>query len=302
MKNLLLSVSGTINAGCEELLAYPSWLKVKAVSLEEQGEFEKTLRHAGLNTVCENAICPNLGECFAQKTATFLIMGHICTRRCRFCAVKKGEPLKIDQTEPLRLSNAVKALKLEYVVITSVTRDDLPDGGAAHFASSIEAIRNSNENIPVEVLVPDFQGSRDALTTVAEAGPAVINHNLETVLRLYSKVRIGADYFRSLELLRLAKTIKPQLLTKSGLMLGLGETKREIMKAVFDLKSVGCDLLTIGQYLAPSPEHAPVVHYYSPKEFAAIQKEALSLGFKKVISGPLVRSSYHARDAYNASY
>ncbi len=279
-------------------MSLPSWLKVKAPNMDKLAEMESTLRKGLLNTVCESALCPNLGECFSRKTATFLIMGNTCTRSCSFCAVPGGQPEKLDEEEPARLAEAVRNLDLDYVVITSVTRDDLPDGGAEHFAATIKAIRHLNKNIPVEVLIPDFQGSKEALLTVTEAVPAVINHNLETVLRLYSKVRLGADYYRSLELLRLAKIIKPQLLIKSGLMVGLGETKSEIMKAIIDLHLVGCDLLTIGQYLAPSSEHEPVARYYTPEEFAAIQKKASSLGFKKVISGPLVRSSYHAKEAY----
>jgi len=283
-------------------MSLPSWLKVKAPNMDKLSEIDSTLRKGSLNTICESALCPNLGECFSRKTATFLIMGNSCTRSCRFCAVQGGQPEKLSDEEPARLAEAVRSLDLDYVVVTSVTRDDLPDGGAKHFAATIKAIRHLNKNIPIEVLIPDFQGSKEALLTVTEAVPAVINHNLETVLRLYSKVRVGADYHRSLELLRLTKTINPQLLTKSGLMIGLGETESEIMNALFDLKSAGCDLLTIGQYLAPSSEHEPVARYYTPEEFAAIQKEASSLGFRKVICGPLVRSSYHAKEAYSSDY
>lgn len=281
--------------------AYPPWLKIKAVSLAEQNKVEKILRTSKLHTVCEQAKCPNLGECFAQKTATFLIMGYECTRSCGFCAVQHGKPAAVDPMEPSRLAEAVRAMGLKYVVITSVARDDLSDGGAAHFASSIRAVSNSNAGIRIEVLIPDFQGSIEALRIVVEAKPAVVNHNLETVLRLYPKVRPEADYNRSLEVLRSIKQLSKDTLTKSGLMLGLGENEQEIYQAMEDLREVDCDLLTIGQYLAPSSEHVPVQRYYSPAEFETIRKRGLNLGFKYVASAPLVRSSYHAVDAYAAS-
>lgn len=276
---------------------HPSWLKVKAVSLEQQTYVENLLRKADLHTVCESACCPNLGECFSRKTATFLILGDICSRNCRFCAIAKGTPLDLDRSEPERLAQAVEALGLRYVVITSVTRDDLPDGGASVFAESVRSIRAHDPMISVEVLIPDFLGSKQALTIVTDSLPSVINHNIETVPRLYSGIRLKADYTRSLELLRRVKTIDSNIKTKSGIMLGLGETDEEVLETIRDIRDTGCDLLTIGQYLAPSAGHAPVKRYVEPVHFKWFGEMALELGFSHVASAPLVRSSYHAGEA-----
>jgi lipoyl synthase len=279
-------------------MSYPSWLKVKAVSLEQQAYVENLLRKADLHTVCESACCPNLGECFSRKTATFLILGDICTRNCRFCAVMKGIPLALARSEPERLAQAVEALGLRYVVITSVTRDDLPDGGASVFAESVRSIRDCDPLIFVEVLIPDFLGSKKALKTITDSLPSVINHNIETVPRLYSKIRLKADYARSLELLRGVKAIDSNIKTKSGIMLGLGETDEEVLETIRDIRETGCDLLTIGQYLAPSAGHAPVKRYVEPVHFKWFGEKALELGFSHVASAPLVRSSYHAGETY----
>jgi len=247
-----------------------------------------------LPTVCESARCPNRGECFSQHTATFLILGEVCTRGCAFCAVSKGKPVPVEADEPQRLALAVTELGLGHVVITSVTRDDLPDGGAAHYARVVEALREHCPAVRVELLVPDFVGSREALVTVLGSGPDILAHNLETVPRLYPEVRRGADYGRSLKVLEQAKQLSPKIITKSGLMLGLGEEAPEIEAVLRDLRHVACDMLTIGQYLSPSLHHVPVARYVNPEEFAAWQRQALDLGFKSVAAGPLVRSSYKA--------
>lgn len=277
---------------------YPSWLKVKAVSLEQQAQFEDLLRSANLNTVCENALCPNIGECFVKKTATFLIMGENCSRSCKFCAVQKGKLSALEPEEPHRLANTVEQLGLGYVVITSVTRDDLTDGGASHFASCIKNIKGNNVATLIEVLVPDFKGSKSALTTVVQAKPAVVNHNIETVPRLYPTIRPEAYYERSLHLLESVKKIDSKIITKSGLMLGLGETDGEVIQTMHDLNVVGCDILTIGQYLSPSTHHEPVYKYYTPDEYNYYAQLGLELGFKYVVSAPLARSSYRAWEAY----
>jgi lipoic acid synthetase len=247
-----------------------------------------------LPTVCESARCPNRGECFSHHTATFLILGEVCTRGCAFCAVTKGKPLPLEANEPQRLVQAVSELGLRHVVITSVTRDDLPDGGASHYARVVEALREYCPGVRVELLVPDFGGSNEALAVVLAAKPDILAHNLETVPRLYPLVRRGADYRRSLEVLQQAKAISPQVITKSGLMLGLGEDSQEVEKVLWDLRQVACDMLTMGQYLSPSLHHVPVARYVTPDEFASWQRQALSLGFKSVAAGPLVRSSYKA--------
>lgn len=278
----------------------PPWL-LNEVRRAKQGrgadfvaQTRDLLNRLNLSTVCESARCPNRGECFSQHTATFLILGDICTRGCAFCAVKKGKPLPLEPDEPWRLARAVADLGLRHVVITSVTRDDLPDGGAAHYARVVRALRKYCPAVRVELLVPDLAGSREALATVLSAGPDILAHNLETVPRLYAKVRRGADYQRSLRLLQTAKEIAPSMVTKSGLMLGLGEEAEEIEDVLKNLRKVKCDMLTIGQYLSPSLHHVPVARYVNPQEFDGWRKHALSLGFKSVAAGALVRSSYKA--------
>ena len=253
------------------------------------------LRRAGLNTVCEEAKCPNLSECFGASTATLLILGEVCTRRCRFCAITKDRaPAPPDPDEPRRVAECVRELELSHAVVTSVTRDDLPDGGAAVFADTIRQIRRLSPATSVEVLVPDFRGSQQALAMLIAARPDILNHNLETVRRLYPRVRPGAVYERSLELLARAKAFDNAIPTKSGLMVGLGETRAELLRAMADLVAVGCDIVTIGQYLQPTPKQLPVARYYGPQEFRKLAQEGRRLGFRHVEAGPLVRSSYHA--------
>ena len=252
------------------------------------------LDHLGLPTVCDEARCPNRGECYSLHTATFLILGDICTRGCAFCAVKKGKPVPLEADEPRRLARAVAELGLRHVVITSVTRDDLPDGGAAHYARVVAALREHCPGVRVELLVPDFAGSEEALVRVLAAEPDILAHNLETVPRLYPQVRRGADYRRSLKVLEQAKQLSPNLITKSGVMLGLGEDAVEVEQVLKDLRAMQCDMLTLGQYLSPSLHHVPVARYVNPEEFVSWQRQALSLGFKSVAAGPLVRSSYKA--------
>lgn len=273
----------------------PPWLKVRFPAGERYQRIKALLRQHQLHTVCEEAHCPNIGECFNAGTATFMILGDVCTRSCRFCAVRSGRPeQEPDRLEPYRLAKAVRTLGLDYVVITSVTRDDWPDGGAAIFAECIRSIRRDNPRCRVEVLIPDFMGNWHALATVVEAGPYVLNHNIETVPRLYRRVRPRAYYERSLELLRRAKELSPSLLTKSGLMVGLGETHEEVFTVMADLRSAGVDLITIGQYLRPSWKQLPVRRYYRPEEFVPFVDKGRELGFQHVEAGPLVRSSYHA--------
>jgi len=274
----------------------PSWIRRRFPPQEEWERVERLLRSLSLHTVCESARCPNLGECFRRGTATFLILGDTCTRSCRFCAVKKGIPLPPDPEEPRRVAEAARTLNLRHVVVTSVTRDDLPDGGAEHFAKTIQAIRECLPQATVEVLVPDFQGSAEALEVVLAACPDVLNHNVETVPRLYPLVRPQADYARSLELLRRTKVRYPGILVKSGLMVGLGETQKEVEAILWDLKEVGCDVVTIGQYLRPTAWHLPVAAYVPPEVFAYYREYALRLGFRGVASGPFVRSSYRAEE------
>ncbi len=258
------------------------------------------LRDLGLNTVCESARCPNIGYCFARRTATFMILGTRCTRRCGFCAVSTGRPLAVDRKEPERLAEAVQSLGLDYVVVTSVTRDDLPDGGAAQFAAAIRAVKRLPRSIQVEVLVPDFRGSRGALEVVLEACPDVLAHNLETVERLTTSVRPQGSYLRSLELLARASEISSQVTVKSGLMVGMGERPEEVWRALADLRSAGCRLITIGQYLRPSLAHLPVAQYLPVEVFSEYANMATKLGFAHVSAGPLVRSSYQARDGWRA--
>jgi lipoyl synthase len=272
----------------------PPWLKVRFPASERLNEVRALLRRRGLHTVCEEARCPNIGECFSSNIATFMVLGGICTRNCRFCGVTSGRPSATDDEEPRRLADAVAAMGLEYVVITSVTRDDLPDGGAGVFAASIRAIGERVPGCRVEVLIPDFRGDREALAKVVEAGPFVIGHNLETVPRLYASVRPQARYQRSLELLAAAKRMNPALLTKSGLMVGLGESQDEVLEVMADLHRVDCDLLTVGQYLRPSRQQLPVERFYPPEEFYTFVQRGREMGFRHVEAGPLVRSSYHA--------
>jgi lipoic acid synthetase len=250
-----------------------------------------------LNTVCESAACPNVGECWNHRTATFMILGNVCTRRCGFCNVQKGAPLPIDEDEPRRVAAACAHLGLRYAVITSVNRDDRPDGGAGHFAAVIRAIRERVCGCRVEVLTPDFQGSQEALRAVMDAAPDVFNHNIETVPRLYKQVRVGARYEQSLELLAAARALRPEIPTKSGLMVGLGETEEEVLAVLGDLRARGVAIVTIGQYLRPTPAHLPVLRYAPPEEFQMYRRAGLELGFTHVESGPLVRSSYHAAGA-----
>jgi lipoic acid synthetase len=281
----------------------PAWLKVPFPGGPRYLRLKGMLRASGLHTVCEEARCPNIGECFQAGTATFMILGDICSRACRFCAVSSGWPVGLDSEEPLRVAEVVQRLGLRHAVITSVTRDDLPDGGAAVFADTIRHIRRLSPTTSVEVLVPDFQGSQQALATLMAARPDILNHNLETVRRLYPRVRPKAVYERSLGLLGRAKSLGPTIPTKSGLMVGLGETGQELLQAMADLAAVGCGILTIGQYLQPSPRQLPVARYYRPQEFRELAEEGQRLGFCHVEAGPLVRSSYHAeRQIRNISW
>lgn len=275
----------------------PKWLKIKIQGGREKASVEALLDKLSLHTVCEEANCPNRMECFSKSTATFMILGRICSRRCTFCNVQKGSPELIDLNEPGNVANAVAKLKLKHVVITSVTRDDLPDGGAAHFAAVLEEVKKRNKKITTEVLIPDFKGNKKALDCLIQSKPEVINHNVETVPRLYPSVRPKAVYTRSLELLQYVKTTDKTIFTKSGIMLGLGETEEEIFHVLKDLRSVACDFLTIGQYLAPSRLHHPVIEYIHPEVFEKYRRAALKFGFKHVASAPLVRSSYHAQEA-----
>ncbi len=275
----------------------PSWLRAPAPTGGRYREMKSLVERLKLHTVCESAACPNSGECWNRGTATFMILGNFCTRRCGFCAVQKGVPLEADYDEPRRVAEACEALGLRYAVVTSVNRDDRKDGGAELFALTIEAIRARLAGCKVEVLVPDFQGSHRAMEIVMNAHPDVLNHNIETVPRLYRQVRPGARYERSLDMLACAKRIRPHVPTKSGLMLGLGETLDEVREVMRDLRAHGVDIFTAGQYLRPSPKHLPILRYATPEEFAALKREGVEMGFQHVESGPLVRSSYHAHEA-----
>lgn len=257
-------------------------------------ETRTIVRNLGLHTVCEEAMCPNLSECWGHGTATFMLMGDVCTRRCAYCAVAHGRPAPLDAAEPEKVADAVVRLNLRHVVVTSVDRDDLPDGGAAHFAATAAAIKAHTQSCTVEVLTPDFKGDAQAIAAVVTSPIDILNHNTETVPRLYRRARPGAKYERSLALLRLAKDLRPALLTKTGIMLGLGEERDELLAVFRDLAAVGCDILTLGQYLQPSKEHLPVARYVPPQEFQDLRRDALALHFRHVESGPLVRSSYHA--------
>jgi lipoic acid synthetase len=275
----------------------PEWLKAPAPAGENYRELKALVADLRLHTVCESAACPNVGECWNQRTATFMILGNVCTRRCGFCAVQKGAPLAVDYDEPRRVAEAAALLGLRHAVITSVNRDDRKDGGAELFALTIRAIRERLPECRVEVLIPDFQGSHAALDTVLEAAPDVLNHNTETVPRLYRQVRLGARYERSLEILAYARRTRPEVPTKSGLMLGLGENPDEVRQVMGDLRASAVDILTLGQYLRPSPKHLPIVRYVPPEEFGEYRRLGRELGFRHVEAGPLVRSSYHAREA-----
>jgi len=277
----------------------PPWFKHKPPDPQIMLSMNGLLHGLSLHTICESALCPNIGQCFSSKTATFLILGDVCTRHCTFCAVKKGVPSPVDEGEPQHLLEAVEKLDLSYVVITSVTRDDLADGGASQFVRVINLLHQSRNSIAVEVLVPDFLGSIEALRAVVEARPEVINHNVETVPRLYPEVRPGADYSRSVELLSAVKRLSPEIVTKSGLMLGLGETREEVIEVMSDLGEAGCDLLTIGQYLQPSPQHHPVVRFVPPEEFSQYEQIGKDMGFADVASAPLMRSSFKAAELYS---
>ena len=281
----------------------PPWFKVKAPGGKNYVQLRNLLRDSELHTVCEEAKCPNIGDCWDRKAATFMILGDICTRACRYCAVTSGKPLGLDLKEPDRLARTVERLGLKYVVITSVNRDDLPDRGAFVFAQCVMKIRErmegSEEEIKVETLIPDFQGM--GLRTMVRAGPDVLNHNIETVRRVFPSVRAKGDYGYSLELLGEVKALQPNMVTKSGMMVGLGEEWDEILQTMEDLREVKCDLLTIGQYLRPSKKHVPINKFYTPDEFQALAAEGLKLGFSHVAAGPLVRSSYHADEQHSAA-
>jgi lipoyl synthase len=274
----------------------PEWLKARAPVGENYHALKQLARSLGLHTVCESAQCPNIGECWHHRTATFMMLGNLCTRRCGFCAVPKGRPEPIDFDEPRRVAEAVAALGLEHAVITSVNRDDDLEGGARAFAMVIGEIRRRAPGCRIEVLIPDFQGDPESIRIVVEARPEVLNHNTESVPRLYRAVRSGARYGRTLELLRYAKQLNPDGITKSGVMVGLGEETSELIEVFRDLRAVHCDILTIGQYLRPSRNHLPMARLYTPGEFQELKTEALKLGFGHVESGPLVRSSYHAHE------
>ena len=273
---------------------HPDWIRVRVPGGEGYARTRAIVKDSGVATVCEEARSPNVAECWAHGTATFMLMGDTCTRNCAFCAVSHGRPEALDPMEPYRLAQAVKKLGLQHVVVTSVDRDDLPDLGAEHFAATVRAIRHTVPACEVEVLTPDFQGRKDCVETVAASPIAVYNHNLETVPRLYKRARAGAKYERSLDVLRFARATRPDLLTKAGLMLGLGEEPAEVLTVLRDLRTAGCDIITLGQYLRPTAKHLPVERYLDPAEFEDLGRQALAMGFRHVESGPLVRSSYHA--------
>ena len=272
----------------------PTWFKVRLTTTKNSSSVRNVIESKKLHTVCLSAGCPNRGECWNAGTATFMILGNVCSRNCSFCAVPKGRPEEVDQDEPIRVAEAVGALGLRYLVVTSVTRDDLPDGGATHFAATIRAIRERQPGCRVEALIPDFQGCSVCLDMVLAAKPDVLNHNLETVPSLYSAVRPQADYQRSLQLI--ARAARAGVVTKSGLMLGLGEETGELLSVLHDLRRAGCTMLTLGQYLQPARTGRPVQRFYHPREFDELREQALLLGFRSVSAGPLVRSSYHAAE------
>jgi lipoic acid synthetase len=280
--------------GTDPVRRHPPWIKVRAPGGPGFVETRGIVKSLGLHTVCEEAQCPNLGECWGHKTATFMLLGDTCTRNCSFCAVAHGKPLAVDPHEPSRVGEAVARLGLQHVVVTSVDRDDLPDGGAEHFAATAHAIRRTAPDCRIEVLVPDFQGRLESVATVVASPVDIFNHNVETVPRLYRRVRPGAKYDRSLAVIEAARDPSGRRLTKAGLMLGLGEELDEVRRVFDDLRHIGCDILTMGQYLRPSRDHIAVERYVTPEEFATLGDEARARGFRHVESGPLVRSSYHA--------
>ena len=279
----------------------PVWLKVKMPGGPNYSNLKKLMSQEGLHTVCEEARCPNIGECWERETATFMILGDTCTRACTYCAVKTGKPTGLDLEEPLRLAQTVEKLQLKYAVITSVNRDDLADGGAFIFSQCITQIKKRPPRCKVEVLTPDFQGDIKALKSVIDSGPDTFNHNIETVRRVFPRIRAKGDYDLSLDVLANAKLINPECVTKSGMMVGLGETFEEIIDTMKDLRRVNCDLMTIGQYLRPSLKHSPISKWYTPQEFEELKDEGENLGFKHIASGPLVRSSYHADEQHTAA-
>jgi len=274
----------------------PDWLRARIPTGRAYLETKEILRSLDLHTVCESANCPNIGDCFSRHTATFLILGNVCTRACPFCDIRNGKPLPVDPDEPDRVADASRRLGLHYVVVTSVNRDELPDGGAAHFAATIRALKREIPNVRVEVLIPDFLGDEDALHTVLDARPDVLNHNMETVKRLYKRVRPAGRYERSLTLLRNVSAWTSEIPAKSGIMVGVGETREEVEELICDLHEHGVSMITIGQYLAPSNAHLPVERYVTPEEFAHYREYGLALGVRQVASGPLVRSSFHAEE------
>jgi lipoic acid synthetase len=276
----------------------PNWLKIRIANAPELKKVTEMLRVLKLHTVCEEANCPNLMECFGKRTATFMILGTECTRNCSFCNVSKGDPMPVDPDEPRHVAEAVKTLGLKYVVVTSVTRDDLPDGGAGHFAKVIYEVKQVSADTSIEVLIPDFQGDEEALRKVLKAKPKVLNHNIETIKRLYSEVRPMANYERTLELIKRVKQIDPMIHSKSGFMVGLGEKSEEVEELLRELRKADCEIVTIGQYLAPSAKHHPVIEYVRPEVFAEYKKMAEEMGYLYVASAPLVRSSYHAGEAF----
>jgi len=282
-------------------LKKPPWLKKRIPPFQDLQKVKSILDETNLHTVCEEARCPNLGECFARGTSTFLILGKICTRNCGFCAVEHGVPAPPDEAEPEKVAQAVRKMGLQYVVITSVTRDDLLDGGASLFAKTIQTIRTLDSNTKVEVLIPDFQGDPSPLEVVLKERPDVLNHNIETVSRLYAEVRPQGDYERSLHLLKRSKESHPNVLTKSGFMLGLEENREEVLELLRDLREAGCDLLTIGQYLQPRPDRLPVVRFIPPEEFEEYKTIGEEMGFRAVASGPFVRSSFHAFEMFQTT-
>ncbi|GLX67705.1 lipoyl synthase [Paenibacillus glycanilyticus] len=280
----------------KEKLKKPDWLKIKLTTEGNYSEIKDMMRTKTLHTVCEEARCPNIYECWANRTATFMILGDICTRACRFCAVKTGLPTELDLQEPERVAEAAEQMGLRHCVVTSVARDDLADGGASIFAGTIKAIRERMPFTRVEVLIPDFMGNADSLQVVMDAKPDILNHNIETVERMSNRVRAKAKYRRSLELLQRAKEMNPKIPTKSSIMLGVGETYEEVLQAMDDLRAVDCNILTLGQYLQPTPNHMPIARYVHPDEFKSLKEEGYKRGFRHVESGPLVRSSYHAHE------
>jgi lipoic acid synthetase len=279
-----------------EPLRLPQWVQRSVLNTEENRHTRLILKEQRLNTICESGRCPNKGECWARGTATFLLMGPLCTRTCKFCSVNKGLPGPLEEDEPARIAQASSQMGLRHVVLTSVNRDDLPDQGAGHFARTIHALKEAIAGVAVEVLTPDFQGREDCIATVLAADPVVFNHNIETVPRLYRRVRPGSKYDRSLKVLAAAKQIRPDIPTKSGLMLGLGETMAEVHAVMKDLRAIDCDFLTLGQYLRPTRDQLPVKRYVTPEEFDELGRVGWDMGFKMVHSGPLVRSSYHAEE------